>query len=166
MFISFSKTIFFTLVCAFFLLGCKTEPQRKSPTETIKALSEASKQKDPAAIKSYLSKGTLDMLDQSAKRREKSVDELLREENGAPMQDLTEVRNEQITGETATVEVKNNVTGGFEKIPFVSENGVWKVSLDTYMQDAIKRLNEAMNQPPANASVPENTNKSPNENKK
>jgi hypothetical protein len=166
MFIKFIKPVFFAFVCAVFLLGCKTEPQKKSPTETIKALSEASKQKDPAAIKSYLSKGTLDMLDQSAKRREKSVDELLREENGAPMQNLTEVKNEQITGDTATVEVKNNVTGAFEKIPFVSENDVWKVALDKYMQDAIKRLNDEMNQPPANISVPENTNKSPNENKR
>lgn len=156
---NFIKPVFFALVCAVFLLGCKMEPQRKSPTETIKALSEASKQKDPTAIKGYLSKGTLDMLDQSAKRREKSVDELLREENGAPMQNVTEVQNEQIAGETATVEVKNNVTGRFEKIPFVSENGVWKVALDKYMNDAIKRLNEEMNQPPANIAVPENTNK-------
>lgn len=162
MVIKFSKTIFFVIVCAVFLLGCKTEPQKKTPTETIRALSEASKQKDAAAIKSYLSKGTLDMLDQSARRREKSVDELLREENGAPMQDLTEVRNEQIAGETATVEVKNNVTGAFEKIPFVAENGVWKIALDKYMQDAIKRMNEKMNKPPANISVPENTNKSSN----
>lgn len=145
MFIKFNKTIFLAIVCAVFLLGCKMEPQRKSPTETIRALSEASKQKDPATIKSYLSKETLDMMEQSAKRREKSVDELLREEKGAPMQDVTEVRNEQIAGDTATVEVKNNVTGGFEKIPFVSENGVWKVALDKYMNDAIKRMNEEMN---------------------
>lgn len=142
------------------MIGCKSEPQRKSPTETIKALSEASKQKDAAAIKSYLSKGSLELLDQSARRREKSVDELLREENGAPMQDVTEVRNEQLAGETATVEVKNNVTGAFEKIPFAMENGVWKVALDRYMQDAIKRLNEAMNQPPpTNSAVSENSNK-------
>lgn len=158
------KPIFIALVCAVFLGGCKTEVQIKSPIETVKALGEASKNKDAAAIKSYLSKGTLDMLDQSAKRREKTVDELLREENGAPLQNISEVQNEQIMGNTATVEVKNNVTGAFDKVPLVAENGVWKVALDKYMQDAIKRLNEDMNKPPANVSVPENTNKAENKN--
>lgn len=153
------KAIFLAFVGAVFLIGCKTEVQIKSPIETVKALGEASKSKDAAAIKSYLSKGTLDMLDQSAKRREKTVDELFREENGAPMQNMTEVQNEQILGNTATVEVKNNVTSAFEKIPLVAENGVWKVALDKYMQDAIKRMNEDMNKPPANVSVPENVNK-------
>ena len=164
MFMKINKPIFITLVCAFILVGCKTEVLIKSPIETVKALGEASKQKDAAAIKSYLSKGTLDMLDQSAKRREKTVDELLREENGAPLHNINEVQNEQILGNTATVEVKNNVTGAFDKVPLVAENGVWKVALDKYMQDAIKRLNEDMNKPPANVSVPENTNKTENKN--
>lgn len=147
---------FFALVCAFLLFGCNSPvEQTKSPTETLRALSEASKKKDTEAIKSYLSKGTLDLLQQSATRREKPVDELLKEENGAPFQNLNEIKNEQITGETATVEVKNDVTGEFDKIPFVKENGVWKVALDVYMKDVMKRLNEEMNQNPANTSLPE-----------
>ncbi len=85
------------------------------------------------------------MLQQSATRREKTIDELLKEENGAPFQNLNEIKNEQITGETAVVEVKNNVSGEFDKIPFVKENGVWKVALDVFMKDAIKRLTEEMN---------------------
>jgi PBP1b-binding outer membrane lipoprotein LpoB len=156
------KTIIFALVCAFFLFGCdSTIEQTKSPTETLKALSEASKKKDTEAIKSYLSKGTLDLFQQSATRREKTVEELLKEENGAPFQNLNEIKNEQITGETAVVEVKNNVSGEFDKIPFVKENGVWKVALDVYMKDAIKRLNEEMNIPANNTSLPESeSNKS------
>ena len=151
-----NKLFLFALVCAFFLFGCKTSitEQGKSPTETMKALHEASKKKDTETIKSLLSKGTLEMLDQSAKRQEKSVDELLRQENGAPFQDLPKIENEQITGETATVEVKNAVTGEFDKIPFVREHGVWKVALDVFMKDMMKRLTEEMNIP-ANTALPE-----------
>lgn len=154
-----TKSILFALACAFFLFGCggdATVVKEKTPVETLSALSEVSKKKDAAAIKSYLSKGTLDLLEQSAKRQNKTVDELLREENGAPFQELPEIRNEQITGETATVEVKNEVTGEFEKIPFVKENGVWKVALDVFMKDAMKRLTEEMNRMPANAAIPSN----------
>jgi hypothetical protein len=149
-----TKQILFALVCAFFLFGCNSAvvEKTKSPTETLRVLSEASKKKDTAAIKSYLSKGTLNMLEQSAARQQKSVDELLKQENGAPFQNLPEIKNEQITGETAVVEVKNDVTGEFEKIPFVKEDGVWKVALDVFMKDVMKRLTEEMNPMPANVA--------------
>ena len=153
------KPILFAFVCAFLLLGCNAaKDETKSPTDTIKALNEASKKKDTAAIKNLLSKGTLDLLDQSAKRQQKSVDELLTQEDGAPFQELPEVKNEQIAGETATVEVKNSVTGAFEKIPFTKENGVWKVALDKFMEDAMKRLTEQMKEMPANAATPDGAN--------
>lgn len=163
-----NKPFLFALVCAFFLFGCNSTvtEQKKTPTETLRALSEASKKKDTEAIKSLLSKGTLDLLEQSARRQEKSVDELLKQENGAPFQELPEIKNEQVTGETASVEVKNNVTGEFDKIPFVKENGVWKLALDVFMQDEIKRLTEEMNIP-ANTSLPEtNKTNTKSENKK
>mgnify|MGYP000845960311 CR=1 FL=1 len=161
------KPILFLLVGAFLMAACGgsgTEDRRElSPTETLRALHEASKKKDVEAIKSYLSKGTLDLLEQSARRRETSVDQLLREENGAPFQELDEMKNEQVSGETATVEVKNPVKGNFEKIPFVRENGVWKVALDKFMDDAIKRLTEEMksaaDSTPSAENVQNNTEK-------
>lgn len=144
------KQIFLALVCAFFIAGCGASEQTKSPTETLKSLSEASKKRDAQAVKSHFSKGTLAMIEQSANRQEKTVDELLQQENWAVFQDLPEMKNEKISGETATVEVKNEVTGGYEEIPFNKEDGVWKVALDKYMQNAIKRLTEEMNKAPAN----------------
>lgn len=151
-----TKTILTALVCAFLLSGCNSVVNKtKSPTETLQALSEASKKKDAEAVKSYLSKGTLELLDQSAKRQNKSVDELLKQENGAPFQELPEVKNEQITGDTATVEAKNNVTGEYQKIPLVKENGVWKVALDVFLKDMMKRMNEEMNNNSANVSTNE-----------
>ena len=63
-----------------------------------------------------------------------------------------------IEGETATVEVKNNVSGEFQKIPFVKEDGVWKVALDKFLDDVMKKMKEEMNKMPANLSLPENVN--------
>ena len=88
------KTIGIALVCAFFIVGCNAVNQTKSPTETLQALNEASKKKDIPAIKSMLSKGTLDLLEQSAKKQNKTVDEILLKDEGAPFQDLPETQNE------------------------------------------------------------------------
>ena len=106
-----------------------------SPTETLKALKEASKQKDTTAIKSYLSQGTLDLFKQEAEKQNKTVDEMLKEEDDSQIQELPETRNEVISGDTATVEVKNTVTGEYEPFPLVRENGVWKAAIDKYVKN-------------------------------
>lgn len=152
------NTIIIALTCAFLMIGCNAVNQTKSPSETLQALNEASKKKDIPAIKSLLSKGTLDLLEQSAKKQNKTVDEILLKEGGAPFQDLPETRNEKIEGDAATVEVKNNVSGEFQKIPFVKEDGVWKVALDKFLDDVMKKMKEEMNKMPANLSLPDSVN--------
>lgn len=153
------------LICAFFIAGCNSASQIKSPTETLKALNEASKKKDTAAIKSLLSKGTLDLLEKNAKKQSKTVDEILLKDDGAPFQELPETRNEVITGDTATIEVKNTVTNEFQKLPFVKEDGIWKVALDKFLEDVMKQMREEMNKIPANISIPDNANQTKTESK-
>lgn len=123
-------------------------PVSGSPMETLKALNAASKAKNPAAIKKTLSKGTLAMIETSAKNQKKSSDALLREDDGAPFKELPEMRNEQISGSTATVEVKNTTSGGWEKIPFVVEDGEWKVALDKYLENLKKEFDEEQRKNP------------------
>ncbi len=106
-----------------------------SPTDTLKALNEASKRKDPAAIKSYLSAGTLALLDESAAEQNKPVDELLKEDKAAPFHELPKILGETVSGETADVEVENALTKETEKIPLVKENGMWKVAIDVYLKN-------------------------------
>lgn len=106
-----------------------------SPTNTLKALNEASQKKDPAAIKNYLSNGTLALLEESAAEQNKPVDELLKEDEAAPFHELPKILGEKIEGEAATVEVENTMTKTAEKIPFVKENGVWKVAIDVYLKN-------------------------------
>ncbi len=148
------------LFSVFVFSGCNSSPavsnsanavQNLSPTDTMKALNEAAKTKDTAKIRSLISKGTLDLLEDSAKEQTTTVDALLQEDGGAPFQELPEMRNEKIAGETATVEIHNTDNGEWQRLPFVKENGAWKVALDKLMADTLEK---------ARADI-QNTNSSP-----
>lgn len=127
-----------------------------SPTETMKALNEAAKKKDVETIKKLVSKGTIELLEQSAQQQQTTLDELLKRDEGSPFQELPETRNEVITGDAATIEIKNNATNDWETMPFVRENGVWKIALDRFMDDLMERMTEEMKEAPAvNTATPE-----------
>ena len=130
-----------------------------SPTETLKALNEASRKKDTAAIKNYLSQGTLELLEQRAKEENKTVDEILKEEDDSQAEQLPETGGEKIEGDKATVEVKNPDTGAYEPFPLVKENGMWKVALDVYLKELEKRFADEMNEMPENSSNKPKANK-------
>ena len=114
-----------------------------TPTATFKAFYEASKKKDVAGIKKTLSKGTLDMFDKLAKEQNKTTDEMLKEvDKDDKSEKMPETRNEKITGETATLEVKNDKTNRWDPLPFVKENGEWKIALDKFLEDMMKSLGD------------------------
>ena len=139
------------VLLALMIAACQqAADQTLSPTETMRALNEASKKKDVEAIKKLISKGTLELLEESAKNQNSTVDELLRKDSGAPFQELPEMRNEKITGDTATVEIKNTADENWESMPFIKENGAWKIQLDVFLEDIMKKMNEEMKQVPVN----------------
>jgi hypothetical protein len=152
-------------ICAFFIAGCNSAntPASRTPTETLQALGEAGKKKDAAAIKKMLSKGSLEVIEKTAKSQNQTSDQLLTRENGAPFQNITEYGKEAIQGETATVEVKTELMDKFEIIPLVREDGEWKAALDKYTEDLMKRLNEQM-KPVEHNSNGNQTNIKPNTN--
>jgi hypothetical protein len=117
-----------------------------TPTATFKSFFEASKKKDVAGMKKTLSKGTLDMFDKLAKEQKKSTDEMLKSFDKDDNKDekLPETRNEKITGDTATLEVKNEKTGKWDTLPFVKENGEWKIALDKFIEDMLKDLGDKL----------------------
>jgi deoxyribodipyrimidine photolyase-like uncharacterized protein len=118
---------------------------RSTPTATFKAFYEASNKKDVAGMKKALSKGTLDMFDKLAKEQNKSTDEMLKSfDKEDKNQKMPETRNEKISGETATLEVKNDKTGKWDTLPFVKENGEWKIALDKFLEDMLKGLGEKL----------------------
>ena len=149
-------------LCAVFIIGCSSAgnivTKERTPTDTLKALNDASKKKDTAAIKKLLSKGTNILLEDAASKQQTSSDELLKKDDGAPFEDLPEIRGEKIEGETATVTVGNQITSEDENIPLVREDGEWKVALDKYLDDLKKRYDEDMNKRKDAESLPSNSN--------
>ena len=111
-----------------------------SPTATLKAYFEALQKKDAEGLKKTLSKGTLEMFEQFAKAQSppKSLDEALQtglaSTTNTEANKMPETRNEKIEGETATLEVKNDKTGTWETVPFVKEDGTWKLAFDQMLR--------------------------------
>ncbi|MCB1024363.1 MAG: DUF4878 domain-containing protein [Acidobacteria bacterium] len=102
----------------------------KSPTETMKAYIEALKKKDAAVIKASISKASLEGYEKSAKAQGKTIDEMIASDEDVSDKTMPEMRNEKIDGDTAVVEVKMDDTGKWEKVPFVKEEGAWKIAFD------------------------------------
>lgn len=115
-----------------------------SPSATLKAYFEALQKKDAPALKKTLSKGTLEMFEQFAKAQSppKSLDEALQtglaSTTTTDSNKMPETRNEKIDGEKATLEVKNDKTGAWETVPFIKEEGDWKIAFDQMFRDAFK----------------------------
>jgi hypothetical protein len=98
----------------------------KSPTGTAKAIYDSLKSKDVAMMKNAMSKGTLNAIEQSAKQRNKSADDLIKESFFAESPTIPfEVRDEKINGDMGTLEVKTE-TGRWQTFHFVKEDGLWK----------------------------------------
>lgn len=138
-------------LAAFFSFGCGAVATQKTPTPTdiLKSFVEASKNKDIETVKKSLSKGTLGIIEESAKAKNTTVDELLKKDTGIPVKELPETRNEKIKGDTGSVEVKNIISGEFDTIPFVKEDGGWKIALDKFIRDLEKKALDQMKTPPA-----------------
>ena len=93
-------------------------------------------------MKALLSQGSIKMAQDEAKAQNVPVDEIiLRETLFSADQKTLKFRHEKIDGETATIEVENNF-GGFDRIPFVKENGNWKIAKDKFADEFQKRVEE------------------------
>lgn len=115
-----------SLVVALFLIASLAAcgPKSATPAESFKAFYEAAKKKDASSIKRMVSKRMLAELEAQAKKENKTLDEyLVSVELPATM---PEARNEQIEGDTASVEFK--MRGElWRAIKFVREDGAWKL---------------------------------------
>ncbi|MBK9163842.1 MAG: hypothetical protein IPM21_08015 [Acidobacteria bacterium] len=102
-----------------------------SATEAYKKLYEAVKSKNTEAIKSNMSKKTLEFAEMVAARNNTPIEKVF--ENGftaTTMADsLPEIRDERTGDEFAAVEVWNGRDNKWEDIGFVNEDGVWKLAV-------------------------------------
>lgn len=107
-----------------------------SPTEAYKQLFAAVKAKDAAKIKSMMTKNTLGLAQFNADRQKISMEKSV--ENGlvAPtMSDtITEIRDERIKDNNGAIEVFNQKENRWEDLPFLMEDGGWKLAIGDLFQ--------------------------------
>ena len=130
-------------MCAIFLFAACGEPEKTpTPLDALKAYNQAIKEKDAAKIKNSLSKASLKMAQDEAGAQNISVDEIVgRETLYSPIQTTVKIRNQKIAGETATIEVENSY-GTWDVVPFVKEDGRWKIAKERYADELMKQSQE------------------------
>ena len=97
-----------------------------APSAAFRKYIEAADKKDAAAMKENASRGSQKLVDEAIKNQTGKVEN-------------PETRNEQIAGETATLEYKNAATGTWDKVYFVREDGRWKLALDKSMEEILQK---------------------------
>ncbi len=137
------------------MIGCKSnQPMPNTPGDALKQYVAASQKGDIETMRRLLSKGSLELIEKSAKAQGTTTDEILRKESSVKIQNAPEVKNEKIEGDTATVEIKNETNGAFDmKMPFVREDGAWKIARDKYIEELMKKATEDINKKLVESSV-------------
>ncbi len=102
-----------------------------SPTQAVTEFAEAFKAKDISALKKRFSKKSLEDMEKGAKQMKTSLDDQLKnfvKQAQLPFNGVPEMRNEEIKGDSATLEVETEK--GWDKIPLVKEDGIWKIAFE------------------------------------
>src|SRR5689334_2712677 len=138
----------FRLVGAIFLFvvglaACGGPDKDRTPSDTFKEYVKASKKKDTTAMKILLSSATMKMHDQEAKAQNTTVDDIVKRETLlAPDQTEVKYRNEVINGDKASIQFQN-AYGSWETLPFVREDGQWKIDKAGYADEMIRQMDES-----------------------
>ena len=111
-----------------------------SPTEAYKRLYAAVKSKDAEAIKRQLTKKTLELGEASAARVGKTPEAM--RENGHTettfSDTLPPIRDERIKDNMGALEVWNSKSSRWEDLPFIKEDGTWKLAIGDAFSGSFK----------------------------
>ena len=126
------------LSIAVLIVACSGESRPDTPLETFKAYVNAVKQKNTTKMKMLLSSESIKMHEQEAKAQNLTLDDVVKRETlFSEGQKTVEFRNQKIEGDKATLEVKNSF-GSWETVPFVREEGEWKIDKKGYADRMIQ----------------------------
>lgn len=118
----------------------------ESPMAVLKAFNEASDKKDFEGAKRRLSASSITFLEDEAKKNGKTLEQDFKESRSENASGFA-LSNEQITGDTATVDMKTNSRA--VTVPLVKENGEWKLAIDKYIESEKKSAGQSQ---PKNAN--------------
>lgn len=131
-----SITLLLLLAGALVFATCSSTPvagpiEGDSPSEAYKRLFQATKSKNTEAIKAEMTAKTIDFGVMAAQKNNKSLEATY--ENGFTATTMTDnlpnIRDERINGEMGAVEVWNTNEKKWEDLPFMIENGRWKLAI-------------------------------------
>jgi hypothetical protein len=125
---------FLVVIPAFLAIACGNQPvgsDENSPTGAYKRLYAAVKAKNTEAIKKELTKSSVEFGAMFAQRSGKTLEQAY--ENGftattfSPT--LPEIRDQRIKDNMGAVEVWNSKEKTWEDLPFILEDGAWKLAV-------------------------------------
>ncbi|MBX3280873.1 MAG: hypothetical protein KF756_00195 [Acidobacteria bacterium] len=126
----------FTLVTVGMTFSCSSAPAAPgsaddSPTEAYKRLYLAVKAKNTDQIKADITQATQQFAAASAEKYKKPLEEVLK--NGFTgttfAETMPQIRDQRVDGDMGAVEVWNAKTSEWEDLPFLKEDGVWKLAV-------------------------------------
>lgn len=136
---------FLVVLSAGFIFACAGKTAVSTPLDALKAYNLAVKKKDPAQIKPLLSAASIKMAEQEAKAQNTMLDEVVKSETlFGENQKRVEFRNEKVDGEAATIEMKD-AFDTWITIPFVREQGAWKINKQGFADQMIEQIEEENN---------------------
>lgn len=138
------------LVFALLVSAC-SKSAGSSPTAAAKAFYDAAKAGDVQGMKNAMSKKSLEIMEAFAKLGGKTLDDSLKENSKLPAS--FEARNEKITGDTATVELKGQ-GDKWDTMPFVKEDGQWKIAFDQLLEKAFQEPGPGPQAQPPSPAIP------------
>ncbi len=127
-----------------------------TPTEAYKSMYAAVKAKDNARIQQLMSKNTLTFAGFALEKQKQSLEKVL--ENGltattfAPS--LPEIRDERVSGEFGALEVFSQKDNRWEDLPFVLEDGMWKLAVGDSFKGTYKSPGKGQAQTEMEANNP------------
>ncbi len=111
-----------------------------SPTEAYKRLFAAVKSKDTEAIKKQLTRKTIDFAGMAAERNKTPINKEF--ENGFTATTFSDtlptIRDERIKDDQGAVEVWNSKESKWEDLPYIKEDGAWKLAVGDLFANSFK----------------------------
>jgi hypothetical protein len=103
----------------------------QTPTEAYRMLFAAVKSQDSAKIKSMLSKGSMGLAEMASAQQKKPVEEIIK--NGFTettfVDNYPQIRDERVKDNFGAVEVWSEKGRKWEDLPFILEDGSWKLAI-------------------------------------
>jgi hypothetical protein len=134
-----------SIILAFIALlapACSGTREPATPKETFQTYVKALSNNDTKTMKLLLSAETLKMHEQEAKTQNVPLEEILKRETlFTEGQKVVEYKDEVIEGDKATLQVKNPY-GMWETVPFVREDGEWKIDKKGYADQMMQEIEQ------------------------